>query len=451
MIIVVGGGPAGMAAALSAAEVHSKVIVIDGASNIGGQYWRHMSVEHLDEFGSATVSAVLNHPNIEVLSGARIWRADYRDGESILQILIFGKSRELRTKKLILATGAFDRTLPFPGWDIPGVMTPGAAQSLLKGSGVVAGKRIVIAGTGPFLLPVAVGLAQSGATIVGLLEANRRNRWLKHTFTIVKNIPKLLMALSYHRELKRHKLRFKEGYAVVEAYKNDVGVLESIRVVKVNEDFGIVPNSEFMVKCDVLAIGWGFTSDLSLAGNLGVLCRKSRDGSISVEVNEFQATSLKGIYAAGEITGIGGAELAQTEGRIAGLSAAGISLKDGSLFRLRMKQLNFAQALADVYPVGKNWKQWLTGPTLICRCEEVSLEDIESAIGDLGATDARSAKLLTRAGMGLCQGRICARTLEDVVETKTGCASSDESSIKFANRPIVTPVTFEELADSLED
>ncbi len=451
MIIVVGGGPAGLSAALSAADVHSKVILIDGASNIGGQYWRHSAVDHLDEIGSTTVSAVLNHPNIEVLSGARIWRADYRDGESLLHVLIFGKSRELRTKKLILATGAFDRTLPFPGWDIPGVMTPGAAQSLLKGSGVVAGKRIAIAGTGPFLLPVAVGLAQSGATIVGLFEANRRIRWFKQTVTIARNIPKLLLALSYHRELKRHQLQFKEGYAVVEAFKNDVGVLDSIKVVRVDKEFGIVSNSEYTLKCDVLAIGWGFTSDLSLAGNLGVRCKKSPDGSTSVEVNEFQATRLKGIYAAGEITGIGGAELAQTEGRIAGLSAAGISLKDGSLFRLRKKQRKFAEALSNSYPVGKNWKQWPKETTLICRCEEVSLGDIDSAIEDLGATDARSAKLLTRAGMGLCQGRICARTFEEIVESKTGSPSNEENSIKFANRPIITPVTFEELADSLED
>jgi len=110
--------------------------------------------------------------------------------------------------------------------------------------------------------------------------------------------------------------------------------------------------------------------------------------------------------------------------------------------------LKFAQALRDVYPVGKNWKEWLTDSTVVCRCEEVSVADIESAIDTLGTTDARSTKLLTRAGMGLCQGRICGRTLEDIVEGKTGCAASEESSIKFANRPIVSPITFEQLADS---
>jgi NADPH-dependent 2,4-dienoyl-CoA reductase/sulfur reductase-like enzyme len=448
MIIVVGGGPAGMSAALSAADAHSRVILIDSAPRLGGQYWRHSSGDQLDLRGSTLVSAVSSHPNIEVLSGARIWRADYRDGESTLQVLIFGKSRELVTKKLILATGAYDRTLPFPGWDIPGVMTPGAAQALLKGSGTIAGKGIVIAGTGPFLLPVATGLAESGANVVGLYEANRRSLWYKHIGTLARNMSKVRLALFYQRQLKKHNLRLLEGHAVIEAHKNEKGVLTSVKVAKVDKEFRVQKKSEFIIECDVLAIAWGFTSDLSLAGNLGVQCRKSEDGSIYVEVDEFQATSAPGIFAAGEITGIGGAELAQAEGTIAGLSAVGISRDRGALNRLRNRQQKLADAIRDAYPVGKYWTEWLTGPTVICRCEEVSLSDINSAIEELGATEPRSAKLLTRAGMGLCQGRICSRTFSEIVELETGCRLSDESSIKFAHRPIVTPITFEELAES---
>ncbi|MBC7463195.1 MAG: FAD-dependent oxidoreductase [Actinobacteria bacterium] len=448
MIIVVGGGPAGMAAALSAAQANSKVMVVEAGPRLGGQYWRHSSVEHLDQDGAKLVSAVMSHPNIEFLFNARIWRADYRDGESTLHVLIFGKSRELTTKKLILATGAFDRTLPFPGWDIPGVMTPGAAQSLLKGSGIVAGKRIVIAGTGPFLLPVSVGLAKAGAQIAGLYEANSRNRWFPHALTVMRNAPKLRLALSFQRELKRYQLRFRGGYAVVEALKGDEGLLEAVRVAKVDKEFGIMANSEFVIKCDVLAVGWGFTADLSLAGNLGVEFKKDSDGSISVVVDQFQETSLTGVFAAGELTGIGGAELAQVEGEIAGLTAAGNVNRPKRLHRLKKRKATFARALSAAYPVGNKWMEWLRESTIICRCEEVSLSEVEKSISNLGATDARSAKLLTRAGMGLCQGRICGRSFADIVESRTGNVANDESSIKFAARPIASPITFEELAGS---
>jgi NADPH-dependent 2,4-dienoyl-CoA reductase/sulfur reductase-like enzyme len=448
VIIVVGGGPAGMAAALSAAQANARVILIDGAPRLGGQYWRHRTETQLDEHGKLLVTAVSHHPNIEILSGARIWRADHRDGETTLQVIIFGKSRELVTKKLILATGAYDRTLPFPGWDIPGVMTPGAAQALLKGSQTIAGKKIVIAGTGPFLLPVATGLADAGANIVGLFEANSRRRWIKHLPTMARNFSKVTLALSYQGRLRRRALRFKEGYAVIAADRNESGSLGSITVAKVEKDFRVVKGSEFRVTCDVLAIGWGFTADLSLAGNLGVACTKSKDGSISVIVDESQATSVEGIFAAGEITGIGGAELAQTEGTIAGRSGAGVPEVERSLQRLRKRQRRFAKAISDTYVVGEHWTNWLSNSTLICRCEEVNFSDIAMAITGLGATDIRSAKLLTRSGMGLCQGRICSRAFTDVVESVTGCKSEDDSLIKFANRPIVTPITFEELADS---
>ena len=167
MITIIGGGPAGMAAALASARRGQQVRIIEGAPRIGGQYWRHhpedgegkwVGQEGLnDEFqkGYQLRREVLNHPSIAILFNAHVWHVDLVNDQLTLSIVQGAHSIQLTTEALILATGAYDRSLPFPGWDIPGVMTAGAAQSLLKGSYVQPGKRVVIAGTGPFLIPVA--------------------------------------------------------------------------------------------------------------------------------------------------------------------------------------------------------------------------------------------------------------------------------------------------------
>ena len=216
MIIVIGAGPAGLAAAEAAARNGSDVALIDSASRLGGQYWRHRSTvsgfhsHRADELFAKVRSA----QSITYISEASVWSIE-REGELIrVNYLQGGAESSLTAEKLILATGAYDRSLPFPGWDQPGSMTPGAAQALLKGHGVLAGQKVVVAGTGPFLLPVATGLAQAGANIVGLYEAHSPLRWLLSPKALVLNISKFGELIYYARLLRQYSLRPQFGRVV---------------------------------------------------------------------------------------------------------------------------------------------------------------------------------------------------------------------------------------------
>lgn len=470
-VIVVGAGPAGLNAALHAANSGCEVLMIDNGNRLGGQYWRHLPKErdslnyslhyNFDE-AVALRDAVLSHPRICVRTQTQIWSATVTDESVVLRVLSPAQpgSRELvfKTTQLVLATGAYDRILPFPGWDIPGVMTPGAAQSLLKGHGVVAGKKMVIAGTGPFLLPVASSLAQRGVEIVGLLEAHSPMRWFSRTHILLANPRKLSEGLHYALSLIRHGVRMRFNYAVIEAHPHGedsilAGTLEAVTIARIRPDFTVVSGSERRIECDALAVGWGFTPDTSLAGALGLTQKVDLDGAVVVSVNEGQnaleTPARISIYAAGEITGIGGAVLSLHEGAIAGLSSARSLNKISeeqyltatkSLQRSRLRARKFAQALQDVYTVGDGWRTWLKPTTLICRCEEVTCGQIDNAVDELGARNSRDVKLFSRVGMGMCQGRVCGRNIADYLQV------DDADRIRNTYRPIIVPITLGELA-----
>lgn len=204
------------------------------------------------------------------------------------------------------------------------------------------------------------------------------------------------------------------------------------------------------IKCDVAAIGWGFTADTSLAGALGCKQVVAKDESVVVLIDSKQQTSITGVFAAGEITGIGGSELSMIEGEIAGKSAAkfvgcSVDISRSDLI-IRAKKQRFAAALIKAYPIKSGWKSWLDEQTVLCRCEEVDLSDLKDSIVELGATDSRTAKLLTRCGMGLCQGRICGRFVVDLVADQLNISPTDIDRIAAVNRPIITPIPLGVLA-----
>ncbi len=466
-VIVVGAGPAGLSAAINAANSGCEVLIIDNGNSLGGQYWRHMPTErdslnyalHYD-FAKAVKlrDAILSHEKITVKTHTQIWSATANDQSVVLHAHAPRHSGEtpagivFETQHLILATGAYDRALPFPGWNIPGVMTPGAAQSLLKGHGVVAGKKIVVAGTGPFLLPVASSLAEQGVEVVGLFEANSPKRWLRQLSVLLSNLGKITEGLHYARILKRNGVRMRFGFAVVEAHASDAGILSAVTVARIRPDFTIVAGSERKIECDAAAIGWGFTPDTSLAGVIGLPQKVDVDGAVIVSVDERQialANSEMSVHAAGEITGVGGAILSLQEGAIAGLSCALLRGKITEMqYRHSTKNIcaprlhaeKFARALKDVYVIPDGWRNWVTPSTLICRCEEVSCGQVDAAVNELGARNSRDVKLFSRVGMGMCQGRVCGRNIASYLGT------DDADRIRSARRPIIAPITLGELA-----
>jgi len=428
MIAIIGAGPAGLAAAVTAAKKGEKVILIDSSTRLGGQYWRHLpsnwNQKRLPYFAEAQelFDQVLSSPLITWYSNAHVWQAEKKNKIFYLYVLKNGVEEVITAKKVILATGAYDRTLPFPGWTSPGVMTPGATQAMLKTHGVLVGKKIVIAGTGPFLLPVATGLASAGAEIVALLEANKPWRWILNVHGLLLNPSKIREGIYYLKKLRSLGISIQYGSTVT------------------SFEAGIAKIGEKKISCDVVAVGWGFVPELSLAGILGAKLKVEKDGTVVIDVNQNQETSIQGLFAAGESTGIGGSVLAIAEGEI----AAG---KGNRLTRWRAQV--FAKGLQRVYPVSSRWLSSLNSEVTLCRCEEVRVSDIHSAIVELGAQDGRSAKLLTRAGMGLCQGRVCGRNVSEVVASQLSREVPDQERIASASRPLAGPISLGELGDGL--
>ena len=444
MIAIIGAGPAGLAAAKVIAESNTEVIVLDSAPRPGGQYWRHRNEVqgYKSHRASDYFDSVLSSKNVTYIQGAQVWSAIYSADSITLNYLHSGVEKTITVEKLILTTGAYDRSIPFTGWESPGSMTPGAAQALLKGHGVIAGKKILISGTGPFLLPVAVGLAEAGAEVLGIVEAHSPLRWLRSPLALVLNPQKALELLYYLRKIRNYSLKVYFGRAII----GFSGSTATLSKVKSNLES---KGDATQIECDVVASGWGFNPDVTLGGILGCDQRVDRDGSVIFSVDREQRSSVANIWIAGEATGIGGADLALAEGEIAARSALNGSIPFSLKFKRFRLQL-FATALQRSYPVGNGWQGWIKPETNICRCEEVSHSEICQSVTELSAQDSRTSKLFTRAGMGLCQGRVCSRNVSEIIAGESGCKVLDQERISYSNRPIAAPISLGVLADGIK-
>lgn len=420
-LAVIGGGPAGVAGALTAAMRGLRVVLVDSGVRLGGQYFRHRDGPP-EEF-ARQVRAL--RERAEIMTGRQVWAVTREEGGFTVHCI---GGAAVRSRRLLIATGAHDRPLPFPGWDLPGVLTAGGAQALLKGHGVVAGRRVVVAGTGPFLLPVAAGLAAAGAGVAGVYEANGGLGLARHPLLA---LGKAGEAAGYLATLARNRVPYRTRHAVVAAHGDRE--LEAVTVARLDRDWNVLATRR--VPCDALATGYGFVPQIELGVQLGCATRPDADGTPVLTVDAAQRTTVPGVWAAGEPTGVGGRHLAETEGRIAGLSIVADGAPVRALLRRRARLRAFAAALHAAYPLKPGWQTWLTDDTLVCRCEEVPLAGIREA-QQLGATDARSAKLLSRAGMGWCQGRICAHSVAALTGT----------SPPAPRRPIAQPISLADLA-----
>ena len=461
-VAVIGAGPAGLAAAVHAAEQGAVTVLIDSGPRLGGQYWRHQKgdldapdatyhdlvrrLESLVAAGRLTVR--LEHHVWSVRadeSGCAVAAVDRRDP---------GRPGELRLRAaaVVLAVGAYDRPVPFPGWDLPGVLTVGGAQALLKGSGVAVGPRVLVAGSGPFLLPVATALAASGADVLGVHEANRGSGWLRQLPAAASQPAKLREAAGYAVGLARHRIPLRTGSVVVAAHGADR--LEAVTLARLDRAGKVRDGTRRRLAVDVLAIGYGFSTQSELPLQAGCALRATADGTLAVTTDRTQQTSNPRVYAAGETTGVGGAQLAVAEGTVAGSYAARAAAGHSPAaptepeaiepvepvvlvaIRTRDRLRRFAAAMHAVYPVPRFWLDTLEPDTVVCRCEEVTVAEIDAAIGN-GARDARSVKLLSRAGMGWCQGRECGYATSCLTALRTGQPLDLESG---AGRSVAAPI-----------
>ncbi|HEX6577541.1 MAG TPA: NAD(P)/FAD-dependent oxidoreductase [Jiangellaceae bacterium] len=451
-IVVVGAGPAGLAAAATAARVGCSVVMLDTATEPGGQYWRHppgrpdavADLPHdlttFQRLAAAVRTRVDHRPEHHVWTVTR--RTDAFDVHAVRadsDVVVTGSA-------LVLATGAYDRQLPFPGWDLPGVFTAGGAQALLKAHRVRVGGRVAVGGTGPFLLSVAAGLAKRGVDVVGVVEANRPLGWLRHIPAMLRTPGKMVEAAGYGAALARHRIGVHTRHAIVAAHGEDR--VDAVTVARLDSAWRVVPRSARTVACDAVAVGWGFVPQVELPLGLGCATRIDLDGSLVAVVDERQASTIPGVFLAGEVCGVGGAALAVTEGQISGRAAAAWLGRPvdwpAGLRRRRRAQRAFAAAMHRVYAVPDGWLTWLDQSTPVCRCEEVTVAEIRTAVDHLGATDARTVKLFSRAGMGWCQGRMCAYATGCLTSAATGRRADPRS---LAERPVAAPITLGALAD----
>ncbi|MFJ5840620.1 NAD(P)/FAD-dependent oxidoreductase [Streptomyces shenzhenensis] len=460
-VLVIGAGPAGLAAARAARRAGARVVLLDASAVVGGQFWRHppagsstadsLALQHKWDRFTALRAALTEDPGCEVVTGAQVWAVDRRDaGPPVVHALVGpadGADRRRRVfepRALVLATGAHERTLPFPGWDLPGVCTAGAAQAMAKGEGVAVGRRVLVAGTGPFLLPVATGLIHVGATVAGVVEASSRRRiargWLPRPHQMR---PQDLLAKSaelggYVRTLAAHRVPYRTGAAVVAAHGEDR--VTAVTVARIAEDWTPVPGTGRRVEVDAVCVGHGFVPRTELAISAG--CALAADGS--VRVDDGQRTSVPGVYAAGEITGIGGADLALAEGEAAGRAAAGAAgqaAAGGAAGTAEVaRHRAFAARMHRAHGIRPGWTSWVGDSTVVCRCEEVTAGQVRAALAETGTCGLRSLKLSSRAGLGMCQGRTCGRNVEDLLPGPLLDAG------RMSNRPIAVPVRLGEIA-----
>lgn len=381
--IVVGAGPAGIAAACCAAEAGRRVVLLDDNPAPGGQLWRGADRERpAGEAGGWLVR--LRAAKVEVQCGASAIGAG-REGGLIVEQR--GEIEAFSAPVIVLATGARELFLPFPGWREPGVLGAGGLQALVKSGLSVAGQTVVVAGSGPLLLAVAAYLKSRGAHVPFVAEQADQASVLKFGFGLVTRPGKLVEALALRWRLRG--VPYLHGCAPSWVSAHEGRLRVSFR--------GLVLDRS----CDYLACGFGLVPNTELAELLG--CEMARH---VVRVDEFQRTSRPGIYSAGETGGIGGLDAALAEGRIAGYAAAGREDLARRWFPARSRARKFAAALERAFALRPELKSIGTEHTLVCRCEDVTLGRA------MECRSWKSAKLLTRCGMGPCQGRVCGPGLE---------------------------------------
>ncbi|OGO31427.1 MAG: hypothetical protein A2136_10040 [Chloroflexi bacterium RBG_16_54_11] len=459
-LTILGAGPAGIMAAYSAAHAGVDVTLIDDNPLPGGQYYRQSPPEFsfansLDgKSGRDDAEAVLgklDHPKIRTLYNTQVWGVF--DDRS-LALASGEQSYLLPSDKIILASGAYDRPLAFPGWTLPGVFGAGAILRMLKTQWVLPGKRILLAGLGPLQLALADALIKAGAEVVCVAEA-------ANPFSHITELPKfwghwdrLSEAWSYTATLRKHHVPLFYNHAIIAANGRDC--VESARIARLDAQGYPIPVTERQYDVDTICLGYGLLPSFQLAAALG--CELRFDESIQWYApvhNRHMETSRPGIFVAGDVTDIAGSKVALLEGQVAGLTAA-YQLEYLSKAELD-KQLTpvfdelhhldrLVKTLQTIYAFRPGLNKLAKDDTLLCRCEEITCAQAKQALAE-GAADLHQLKLHTRAGMGYCQGRFCSVLLAPLVAEMTG--KPLETVRPFTVRPPIQPIPLRVLAQGI--
>ena len=456
-IVVVGAGPAGMAAAISLAERGLSVTIVDQAPRPGGQIYRFPAVpstkpqepdrgaklrHHLAEH-TGRIAHLPEHHVVGIYPERRLGVCG-PDGFRILE-----------SDHLVLAPGAYEYVPPFPGWTLPGVMTPGAAQQLVKSQGVAPGRRVLLAGTGPFLLVVALALHEMGVQVVGIADTLRRRDAFWKLPSLLADGKLLKQGLDYVGGVRKAGIPLLTGHIVTRAEGH--GRLKQVVVAPCDADWIPDHGRSRPIVADTLCIGYGFVPRLGLAQLAGCeLTTTNLPGGWIPVTDAWGQTSVPGVWTAGDGAGVAGSIVAELAGQLVGL---GVASSCGAItgteaetsaqpIRERLHQLSrFRQGLDALGSPRPGLSQLAEESTVVCRCEEIRRSEVDAAIA-AGSTTLRSLKVSTRLGMGPCQGRMCqpacARRLVDL-----GYNTVQEVGPPAFRTPLV-PVTLGELSGPTE-
>ncbi len=432
-LLVVGGGPAGLAAAAEAAAAGVEVALVDERPTLGGQIYK--------QFGAGFTVLEPRKLGRDYLRGRglidAVERADVTllthtsavsvDGTTVVLVREGEQARTVAAGRLLLAPGAHDRPVVFPGWTLPGVLTAGAAQAIVKTQRILPGRKLVFAGSGPLALAFPAQLHHYGASVAVALEAGPAPglRDLAGLAGAARGNAGLLRdAAAYRLELLRGRVPLRYGRVVVRAEGEER--VETVVHAAADRDWRPIPGTEERIEADTLCVGYGFfpSVELPLLAGCGFSYDEDLGGPI-VTVDEWMRTTVDGISAAGDGTGVAGSFVAVEEGRLAALGAA---LDLGTLSETEAarravpvrsgiaRKARFRAALRRMHRVGAGIYELADGKTTVCRCEEVGGIELERAVASGG--DVNVVKAVTRAGMGLCQGRSCQRQIMSMIAAR---------------------------------
>lgn len=438
-VAIVGAGPAGLAAAESAAAAGLKVVLVDENPRIGGQ------ISRLPYSGAPTPLESSLLKKVQYLGQGVCFG---RGKHGILWVHHKGQTVGIQARATVIATGARERVYPVEGWERVGVMTAGAAQTLVKGSGSFPFRRVVVAGTGPLLLATAAQLLRSGVDVAAVVDSARPGpRHWRHGLDVLWGGSILLQGAGYLATILSRRVPILFGSAVtrIDGVTADSGSVSAVQVDLVGPDGLPVPDRTIRIECDAVLLSQGFGSAVELVTQAGAeLEWNAQSGTWQpIRTADFQ-TTVEGLYAVGDCAGVGGSQLSGLEGEIVGLALARrLGMNSGRRAAIRsrwlvgrLRSLNrFRRGMDGIFqpPLGAPVSPMAA--TIACRCQEVTVGEIRDAL-DLGAGTPAGIKMWTRAGMGACQGRTCDHIIDSLMRERAPSTPRTPPRPQFPVRPV---------------
>lgn len=452
-IAIVGAGPAGMAAAIEAVRRGCQVTLLDEAQRPGGQIYRQAHPSLGGEEQAEPTELARKHALIDRFERI-VGNLDYRPSTSVyaafpngeLHIAEGDRTEVLQPDATVLATGARERAIPFPGWTLPGVMFAGGAQAFLKSHKVLPGKRVVVAGCGPLPLVVAAQLLRAGGRVSALAMLHPLITMLAQPLSLWHGRDIVREGLRYAATVRRAGVSRLTGYVPVRAVGTEQ--IEAVVLARVDRHGRTIVGSEREIPCDLLAINYGFAANSELAAMAGA--RMHRDPAIGgwiPSVDAYGRTSVPRLFAAGDGAELRGSLIAEADGTIVGAAATEdckhttVSTEVANAITRRARHLEFQKAVRKTLGLPIGLWQLVTEDTIVCRCENVRLGEIKGALAE-GHHSLNAVKRNLRSGMGWCGGRICLPAISSLIELSTRSAPTEIMTA----RPLAKPVSFAALA-----